>query len=1722
MNIQDFLYTENFEDIKTYYYIYFIENHDINSLAQVNLSKKYNEVDDLELVKQEQIYENKEDNSKYIISIYRFKLFYSKISSKIKSKKKFEVELSLQDIEDKKFITKILITSFDRDLFLYDLKFEENKSLFGTNKPPKSIELPLIQQFEIYVLYLKNDIDKKNKNIEHKNLILSTESLIFEKDLKFNFSFYLIIFIECYQTEYIKNYLLEFKPEKGLKIEKIKEEKLKEIFNILEMLEEKPNLILDNIKDEEKLKYEIILYTIILFFNYLFKNEKFRNLLENKKIKNYVYKALVNYNYLFERIKLTKEQMQNVIDASSNFNELSKGLTYNNDILELLELIISNFEKINFLYKLNENENLKNESKETIKPRIDLEEISNPKLEDNIKEISNKYICLLELQKEKTKKIFIKFKSSLIEKYISIFEDINIEFLIYIKDLIKYIKKNNNKFDIKNKDINKIIHETGLKLSSEGKLTNIEILNFIKKDIYYNSKKFNRKSYRSLNVFDCLRLDSINKTFIKEWKKFDWNNIFNEQYNDFLKKISNFVRNFKDFNILLKLFNISKNEKQKDFEKNSLLIMQSKLIDLLKIYNPEESSYFENDLLELILFSDQKDAEIEKFLNEYLNNYIKFNLLNKIYSKLLLKSGGALNQKTINIIINYFNKNLKYLEPDSLLYLIQKCPNSRKYIFQNIQRYNFKKDEFFKVEESDRLKVFNGLSKIGLLSNIEIKDTQYIENIRQISISIINDIKNGNVLYKDINSFYDANKKEELNSRLISINMFNNKEEKEKLIEKINDYISKINQVLENLQLIYQDLNEFFYNKENETILKLITIINDIKESNLNCYEKKYVDIYKQLIEKYKQKAEFRALKKKSLFFVNIFKNNKIKYKNNDEICIKETEEYFDKLKIIFNKNGIELIDKDLLNLCMSIIKGKKEEEINNEIIILEKIFDKEINNLNYNKKEILKSLNILSKKEDIINISLSISLFIEKIGAIKDNFYNKIKKIILDLKDGYIEQIIIESIKQLKNYYIDIDLLYKKDNNYLNILLKLKEEPDSILYLLNLKIEDCDILYDLIKENYNCNLNIYDILYLKKCVEIMNKLGNEENIKNSKDIDIFNLFKNEIEKNNNNIEILYFTKYINNFSEIKNIIDNCLNNSELFEQKINLISKISIFNLKNIKEKYFEGNYKIIKEVKNNKKEINIKLNIINFLEIKFYAQISKNKKEIKEENNYLINRIKLIEIISKIYDIYCILKEIYINGYPKDIDIIIEIKNLELQCIGYELNTKNPDEIIFKLKSLLNNLKNLQLIAYKEKPLIRYIYGRNFYLMYNILNKKENNESFPLLLLITNNLIKYELQNFSFVQTNNIYEDIINNTEKYLQETLTKNNITLKMIYNDSLIEEKNEESDFKGIFIYNSIRLKKDIFQIYKYLTKNIPIKQNVLLCNFKTSNEELTAFLYRAILCDFNSCFIIGGLEYLDYNIKTKFFELLNYLCINEYKNMKSCLIIFYLDKNNDIYKNLELLKYKNSLNIKLDENILNNIKLKEKSKEDININDIECININKDNKKIEELEKLNKELKEEINKLKTELEEEKSKNKILNELIEKLKKINQSQNNNVNENQQKDKIIELMEELREKEKEIKELKEIKSRFPFELLPNENLMSLNFISYDEDIFYSIICKNTDKFNKIENKLYEKYPECIGFKNNFLVNGNEIDNSKTIQENNIINNDVIIFQKSEHKYI
>ena len=72
-----------------------------------------------------------------------------------------------------------------------------------------------------------------------------------------------------------------------------------------------------------------------------------------------------------------------------------------------------------------------------------------------------------------------------------------------------------------------------------------------------------------------------------------------------------------------------------------------------------------------------------------------------------------------------------------------------------------------------------------------------------------------------------------------------------------------------------------------------------------------------------------------------------------------------------------------------------------------------------------------------------------------------------------------------------------------------------------------------------------------------------------------------------------------------------------------------------------------------------------------------------------------------------------------------------------------------------------------------------------------------------------------------------------------------------------------------------------------------------------------------------------------------------------------------------------------------------------------------------------------------------------------------------------------------------------------------------MSVIFLSIDENIHYSVVCKNTDIFNKIEKKFYDKYPEYKNTKNDFIVNGNKINILNNLNENKIKNNDIIIIE-------
>ena len=146
-------------------------------------------------------------------------------------------------------------------------------------------------------------------------------------------------------------------------------------------------------------------------------------------------------------------------------------------------------------------------------------------------------------------------------------------------------------------------------------------------------------------------------------------------------------------------------------------------------------------------------------------------------------------------------------------------------------------------------------------------------------------------------------------------------------------------------------------------------------------------------------------------------------------------------------------------------------------------------------------------------------------------------------------------------------------------------------------------------------------------------------------------------------------------------------------------------------------------------------------------------------------------------------------------------------------------------------------------------------------------------------------------------------------------------------------------------------------------------------------------------------------------------------------------------------------------------------------------------------------------------LSTELNIEKNNNQQLYQRIKELEKIinikdEQNLNNNLNNNLNKDKINELLEEIRIKDKII-------SNYPAQLSEGEKLISVIFVSSDQKLHYSVICKNTDKFSKIENMLYDEYPEYSESENHFIVNGNKVNKFKSLEFNKIKNNDIIVLK-------
>ena len=312
--------------------------------------------------------------------------------------------------------------------------------------------------------------------------------------------------------------------------------------------------------------------------------------------------------------------------------------------------------------------------------------------------------------------------------------------------------------------------------------------------------------------------------------------------------------------------------------------------------------------------------------------------------------------------------------------------------------------------------------------------------------------------------------------------------------------------------------------------------------------------------------------------------------------------------------------------------------------------------------------------------------------------------------------------------------------------------------------------------------------------------------------------------------------KSLKNLNQIKNII------------------KSSIFNLSilNNQELYldFTGSFTIDDE----KGNLNRYINYENLIELRGRATLTKKTVDKKSEKEKEINELKkkFEERVNEIEILFDLLKKIAEKGYCEDVKITVEIKEGKPSFFSKEINFKNFDECREYLNILLFNTTTSQIKYYKNKntQLIRYIYGRQFNLLNSFLKNLSNTSLSAFLKYLTNDKIKsdFNLEKINFKYDHNLnkedkYVCLLENINKFLNEFLVRNDLTLEFIYKQNIIKDK-FKNDFKGLYTYllkddEGIQkgVEEHILNWYNYLTGNIPMAQTVLLCNEETTCEEI---------------------------------------------------------------------------------------------------------------------------------------------------------------------------------------------------------------------------------------------------------------------------------------------
>jgi len=1127
-------------------------------------------------------------------------------------------------------------------------------------------------------------------------------------------------------------------------------------------------------------------------------------------------------------------------------------------------------------------------------------------------------------------------------------------------DLVKKVfEKRDAKFTIK-KDANNyferdefafLLDQIIRKYNDNPEVKNIEKLAFITKfNPYYREPKYFSKV--DCSIFDFLDLDQIDNNFIGYFRRMNFEYIFKDNIAEYIKKFIEKIKTIPNFDIVIQLINMnllenkniyldSLNKKYDNIIKNEIgILADTKLKEAVHVvaklaifnysYEVKGKTFdFINkrirklgrivplifiEIINLCFNKEDKDSQKEEDENNSSDenenkiieeeekvidyNEMKAFIFNEFSDKLN-------NEKDIDNIINLIDcLEGKDKKKETMNETNETIIN--EFLHKLMEKNLFTKDEFFSGSKNMKISLFYKLYEKG---KIKKSEEEYYEKIMHLLDSIEKDIE-GNIKKSKLEEFL-KNEPSFIIQRLSLIKLvlegFNPDEQYAQLKKRnddINKDINELKYIKDNIIIYHKDfyqdiikrIIEVIKNNQNKKIIEykggrigdliketeglkeladkinevknllLFNVIYDMKlgkDENKN-FDSAYAKL-QQIKEYLQSNTDIIELNNKNK---EIFKNIKEKLSNNED----EAKDFIEKMKEYCNISNENLIDELTI-----LFKSKKYElDINSIIFFFDNYFEKDNKDWNdklppigYKKKW---EENFQNIKEDLNKLKENGIYDYKNIGK-----YNKLFTCLYDKKEA-------------------IDFLFLKTSSE---ILKLKD-----------KIQPTDR-----------TISIKDIIDTEKCVFVFNKMKTlKDNFK------IFDYIKRLDDETITQFE--NYSKIFSSIIELDDTEDDISDN--VYEKVVNIIRDATLNILQDTENLIYKN--KNNEEVRKEEKIIEELVHIKNQIHIK--------KEKDNNEDDIIKSKCKILlffkETISDLEVINEYMKILRKKGssLPIKISIKINIRDKEPN-IEYYLDKEKRD--FQSIREFLFDAKNAYISQigslYKEKLNLRFLYGKQFRSMMRHLENNYKIDAFLRYILnISNNDIpiiegyKAVIRHANdYIKQNVVYnEDSLDSISSYITSLFKSNGKSLEDHYQRMKINCE----DFRGIYLLESDNNSMEEYIINLFWDKltELPISQNVLITNKETSSEEIQAFFHRAILCNYNTLFVVeindSFSEYQQSIMNTYIDNLLTYKN-DEYnktnenvdkkstrKYLDSCIVFIYDKTNKNITPFLkEIEKYK---------------------------------------------------------------------------------------------------------------------------------------------------------------------------------------------------------------------